>query len=241
MTAHDPFRHHPGLRGQIKPASDSYFRSLDVAEVDRRAVANGMDPNWRTPCEVREADRKAFLADRPGGDLWVFGFGSLMWDPSIDFIEVRRAHGRGYQRSFCLWDEGGRGSVANPALMLAIVEGGGCDGLAFRIAADAIEDETFILFRRELIASAYRPVWLGLSTDHGPVTALSFAANIGHERIRPDLPMDQQARMIATAQGFLGTSFDYLNDVHRHLALLGVEDGYVSDLHARVVALRAGP
>lgn len=239
MTIPDPFRHHPGLRGQIKPAAESYFRTLDMDELDRRLIANGMGPDWRTPCDVREANRKAFLAGRPRGDLWVFGFGSLMWDPSVEFTEVRRARSEGYARSFCLWDEGGRGSKEYPALMLAIVEGTGCDGLAFRIAENAIEDETFVLFRREMIASAYCPVWLDLETDHGTITALSFAANTGHERIVPDIPIDRQARMIATAQGHLGTSFDYLNDVQRHLELLGVEDCYVKDLHNRVLALRA--
>ncbi len=64
---------------------------------------------------------------------WVFGYGSLMWDPSVEFNEVRYAHCSGFQRSFCLWDEGGRGSAKQPGLMLAIDEGGKCEGLAFRI------------------------------------------------------------------------------------------------------------
>jgi cation transport protein ChaC len=128
----DPFRHHPELRGQIKPAADSFFRDLDLAEVEAHAAKAGMPPDWRTPDDVREAGRRAALAGRLDRDLWVFGYGSLMWDPGMEFTELRRAHSPGFARRFCLWDEGGRGTVAAPGLMLAIDEAEdetGCDGM----------------------------------------------------------------------------------------------------------------
>lgn len=106
-----------------------------------------------------------------------------MWDPSVEFDEVRQARCRGYQRSFCLWIEGGRGSEEEPGLMLAIDEGGNCEGLAFRIQAEKLDHETFVLFRREMLFSSYRPTWLSLDTADGPIEALCFVANHDHDMI----------------------------------------------------------
>jgi cation transport protein ChaC len=239
LTESDPFRHHPELRGMIKPAAQSFFRDLDLSVIDARAAEAGLPAGWRTPDEEREAGRRDWLKGRWDQDLWIFGYGSLMWDPAVEFNEVRQGHCRGYQRSFCLWDEGGRGSVEAPGLMLAIDEGGDCEGLAFRIEAEKLDHETFVLFRREMIAPAYRPTWLSLDTAGGPIEALGFVANHGYKNIRPGIPLHDQAKMIARAEGSLGTNFDYLSDTHERLELLGIEDLYVSDLYAAVGTLQA--
>ncbi len=239
MNTADPFRHHPHLRDKIRPASESFFRDMNMDEIDARAAEAGFSADWRTPCDEREANRREFMIGHGDGDLWVFGYGSLMWDPALEFDEVRVARSEGYQRSFCLWDEGGRGSFAAPGLMLALDGGGACDGVAFRIHRDRIDHETFVLFRREMIGAAYRPAWLSLDTAQGAVTALTFVANHGHERIRPDIPLAEQARMIAIAEGMLGTNFDYLSDTHSHLETMNIHDGYVSELFGAVRQLRA--
>ena len=239
MTDVDPFRHHPELRGKIRPAAESFFRDMDLDLIDARAAELGRPSDWRTPCEQREAARRDWLEGRWDRDLWVFGYGSLMWDPAMEIAEIRHAHCDGYERSFCLWDEGGRGTPQQPGLMLAIDIGGTCEGLAFRIKAETMDHETFVLFRREMIASVYRPTWLQLETAQGPVEALGFAADRTHERIVPDIPMQEQARMIAEASGLLGTNFDYLADTQAHLSLLGIVDPYVSELLARSQALRS--
>lgn len=235
----DPFRHHPELRGKIRPAAECFFRDVDLAIIDADAAEAGFPPDWRTPDDQREAGRNAWLADHRDGDLWVFAYGSLMWDPGLEFAEVRRGAVTGYTRSFCLWDEGGRGSKAQPGLMAAIDAGTGCEGLVFRIEQEKLEHETFVLFRREMIAPAYRPVWVEVATAPGPVQALSFAANHESDDIVTGIALDEQARMIANAHGFLGSNFSYLDDMQAHLALLGIEDAYVRDLHERAVALRA--
>ncbi|NDW52798.1 gamma-glutamylcyclotransferase [Aliiroseovarius sp. PrR006] len=236
MNNSDPYRHHPELRGKIKPASESFFRDVDLDVVDANVAKAGLPSGWRTPCAEREAERREWLKERWGQDLWVFGYGSLMWDPSIEFVEVRRAHCLGYQRSFCLWDEGGRGTVNEPGLMLAIDEGGKCDGLALRIEADKVDHETFVLFRREMIAPAYQPDWLSLDTAAGPIEALGFVANRDNKNIRPGIPLHDQAEMIAQAEGFLGTNYDYLSDTQKHLDLLGIDDPYIAELCAAVGA-----
>lgn len=241
MTEDDPFHLHPELRAVIKPAADSYFRDLDLGVIDARSAEAGFPAGWRTPSDEREAGRRAWLQGHRNRDLWIFGYGSLMWDPSIEFNEVRYAHCRGYQRSFCLWDEMGRGSMEIPGLMLTIDTGGQCEGLAFRIDAGKIDAETFVLFRREMIAPAYRPAWLSLDTASGPIEALGFVANRAHEKIRPGIPLEDQAAMIARATGFLGSNFEYLSAMHAHLQLLGIEDRYVSALAAAVDGVRNTP
>ncbi|OUS05340.1 hypothetical protein A9Q96_12020 [Rhodobacterales bacterium 52_120_T64] len=238
MTDTDPFHLHPELRSVIKPAAESFFRDFDLSVLDARAAEDGDPIDWRTSDEEREAGRREWLKDSWDQDLWIFGYGSLMWDPSVEFDEVRHAHCHGYQRSFCLWVEGGRGSKEEPGLMLAIDEGGNCEGLAFRVQADKLDHETFVLFRREMIISAYRPTWLNLDTKDGPIEALGFVANHDYEGIIPDIPMHDQAKMISRAEGFLGTNFDYLSNTHDHLKLLEIEDTYVSELYAAVDNLR---
>ena len=238
LTAQDPYHFHPELRGRIKPAAESFFRDVDVAEIDAHVTSAGFPADWRTPCEERDADRRRWLDGRWDRDLWVFAYGSLMWDPSIEFTEVRQASCTGYQRSFCLWDNGGRGSVEEPGLMLALDVDGRCDGLAFRVAQKDIEHETFVLFRREMLLPVYRPEWLALETAAGPIEALGFVANRDHDDIKPGLPLAQQASMIAGAKGMFGENFDYLSDLRAQLDLLGLEDPYISELHAATEALR---
>ena len=238
MTARDAYHLHPELRGKITPAAESFFRDLDLGVIDAHAVKAGYPSDWRTPCADRDADRRQWLEGRWEQDLWVFAYGSLMWDPSVEFNEVRRAHCAGHQRSFCLWDDGGRGSREDPGLMLAIDTGGSCEGLAFRVPREKLEHETFVLFRREMLAPVYRPSWLDLDTVEGPVEALGFVANHDHEDIKPGIPLRDQAGMIARAQGLFGSNFDYLSDLREHLILLGIDDPYVSALHAAADALR---
>lgn len=239
MTDRDAYHLHPELRKKIKPATESFFRDLDLRIIDTYAANAGFPADWRTPCEEREADRRRWLEGRWERDLWIFAYGSLMWDPSIEFDEVRKARCAGYQRSFCLWDDAGRGSREEPGLMLAIYEGGGCEGLAFRIPTEKLEIETFVLFRREMLAPVYRPIWMSLDTEAGPIEALGFVANHRHEDIRPGIPRQQQAKMIAHASGVFGTNLDYLLDLHENLQYLGIKDPYVSALHADIEALRS--
>ncbi len=107
-----------------------------LAELDRIARENGYPENWRLSDEEREATRAQVLA-RTGKDLWVFAYGSLMWDPGIHIVEIRIATLTGFHRRFCLKSRIGRGSADNPALMAALDSGGDCQGLALRIPGRA--------------------------------------------------------------------------------------------------------
>lgn len=221
----DPFRHHPGLRGLIEDPLTSFFRDFRPEEMDARLAEQGIEPGWRYPDAEREAYRNAALSGRETHDLWVFAYGSLMWNPALVFEEVRRAWLPSHARRFILKDTfGGRGTPDRPGVMAALDTGPGCHGLAFRIAAARLDTETEILWRRERVAPCYHEAFLPAETDHGPIEVLAFTADHGADMIVPDLGHAEQVEYAATGAGFLGTSLEYLENLAAHFAELKIED-----------------
>lgn len=237
MTA-DAFVHLPHLRGRVKPAEASSLRVTPqvLAMWDERARQLGRPPNWRLTDQQLDDSRRALIGslDKQGRDdagLWVFSYGSLMWDPGFHFAEVRQAALDGYQRRFSFKTYLGRGSLEQPALMLSIEPRAGCcQGLAFRIAADVAEAESTLLWRREMLRGAYRPLLLPVRTPQGDVTALVFTSNPAHADHVGELPLETAAAMIAAASGILGSNTAYLEQLIDQLASLGLEDAYTLEL-----------
>jgi cation transport protein ChaC len=232
----DPFAAHPELRPLIRDPSKSVFRNLYAVTMGKDAP-NPAPPVPKTlSAEAREASRRVTVAGHTG-DLWVFAYGSLMWDPGIDFAEVRRAWLPGYARRFILCDiYGARGTHEAPGLMAALDRGDGCHGLAFRVPAECVEDETRNLWAREMVLPSYVPRILPADLDGERVMALAFLADHDTEMIRSNLTRDQQVRYLATGTGFLGSSRDYLETIARQFAALGIDDPDVSALMADVRA-----
>lgn len=233
----DPFFHHPELRGLITPAEQSFFRSFRPSDIDPILDARNPKDIIRTPDDEREAMRRVRLAGREGQDLWVFAYGSLMWDPAIHFAEVRRAFLPGYARKFCLHDTLGRGSVETPGLMGGIIAGEGCEGLVLRIAAEAVEVESEVIWRREMIFPGYLAEFHEVRTDHGPVEALCFIADPADPDTLCDLSLAETAARLACATGILGTNRDYLENTARHLQVLGIHDPEIAGLLEAVRAI----
>jgi glutathione-specific gamma-glutamylcyclotransferase len=235
--APDPYIHHPSLRGKITDPYRSFFRSFKPSDLDERMKAIGRPDNWRHSDEELETARLSFLKGRLEQDLWVFAYGSLMWDPAFNFAEVRRGRVSGYARRFILKDTfGARGTPEQPGLMAALDEGPGCEGLAFRISADEVEQESGYLWRRELLGYVYKPVFAKIETEFGEVEALTVVADRTSEFICPDLTHEEQTRYVATGLGFLGTSLQYVENIADHFAALGIEDKEVEALLAKARA-----
>jgi cation transport protein ChaC len=241
MTIPDSaFIHHPELKSLIRDPEESFFRDLDLAAVDARMAERGVPMPWRRTDADREANRRAFLAGHEG-PLWVFAYGSLMWDPAILFDEVRHARIAGFCRSMCLVDRrGARGSAEAPGLMAGLAAGGTCEGLVFRIPAARVENETERLWRREMIAQAYTPAFAEAETPAGPVRAMCFVADPAADMIETGLSHDQQVRYIATGEGFLGTSLEYLENMLTQFTAMKVEDPMLSALLQDVLRARGG-
>lgn len=230
-AAADPFSYHPELRDKISDPSTSPSRNLTTAKLAALAKARGLPADWWYSDDEREAERAEILAGRRDTDLWVFGYGSLMWDPAFRFEEVRRAHVTGYARRFILKDiYGGRGTVDAPGLMVALDKGPRCNGLAFRISSENTDEATEALWRRERIGPAYVPVFVEVMTADMRTTALTFVADHGATLIDASLTRAQQIAYCATGTGFMGSSLDYLKNIARQFAALGIQDDEVSEL-----------
>lgn len=191
---------------------------------------------------MTEAERAAQIgamlaaAQRPGR-IWVFAFGSLIWNPAFHFVERRTARIHGFHRQFCLWARAGRGSPERPGLMLSLEPGGSCTGVAYRLARHAAATELDVIWRREMFTMAYRPVWVSAHTPRGVEAAIAFSANRAHERYVPGLEDEAVAGYLATGAGPMGRCCDYLFDTVAHLRLLGIRDRRLEALEARVRAL----
>lgn len=232
MSNTDSFVHLPHLRDRIADPHTSRYRDITYVEIDKMAHENGMPADWRRTAESRDVTRAEAMRGHDGGDLWVFAYGSLMWDPAFVFSEVRVGHLDGHQRSFCLRSELGRGSVKHPGLMAGLLPGGTCQGLVFRIERALIDRETEIIWRREMMSHSYAPSFVPVRTEQGDVEALTFPVDPGAPRLELDLDLDQSARMIAQGRGFMGTSIGYLDNLAAQMDVLGLTDEPFSALHA---------
>jgi glutathione-specific gamma-glutamylcyclotransferase len=231
----EAFLHVPALAGKVLEPERSFFRrSRDwLADLDRAARENGYPENWRLSDAEREATRAEVLA-RKGKDLWVFAYGSLMWDPGIHIVEIRTATLSGFHRSFCLKSQMGRGSPDKPALMAALDCGGACNGLALRIPAEHVDRETQILWQREMLAGSYVPTFVAVETPQGGIEeAVTFVINRQSNRY-VQLDPEETARLIATGRGVRGTCLEYLENLFERLDLLDLEDRAIRDLRVRV-------
>ena len=171
--------------------------------------------------------------------MWVFGYGSLLWNPGFTPVETVRADLAGYRRAFCMLSIHHRGSVEEPGLVLALDQDASerCTGVAFRVAEDEQAEVLAYLRDRELISSAYveRHVPLQLADGRG-VEALAYVIERDHDQYcRFDL--EEQARRIAHAVGGRGPNTEYLYNTADHLVKMGIEDADMAWLVTRVRAL----
>ena len=190
--------------------------------------------------EERERQVGSFIAQAPRRDrVWVFGYGSLIWNPAFHFAERRTALVHGYHRQFCLWARAGRGSPSRPGLMLALERGGSCHGVAYRLHRDKVRSELDVVWRREMLTMAYRPAWVSVRTPKGAERAIAFVANRDHERYVRGLDAGATVRVLASGAGPLGRCCDYLFDTVAHLRQLGIVDRRLEALARAVQACEA--
>ena len=190
-----------------------------------------------TPQERRESRRRMLAELAPGEDAWVFGYGSLMWNPAIHFAERRAARLHGWHRAFCLWTPIGRGTPENPGLVLGLDRGGSCHGVAYRVAAADIESELDLLWQREMVSNdSYRPRWVPLKTGDGAIKAIAWTINRGGKRYAGRLAFATVARRLASAEGRLGPNREYLEATVAGLDALGIREGALHEILALVRA-----
>ncbi|MDX8470283.1 gamma-glutamylcyclotransferase [Mesorhizobium sp. VK23B] len=171
------------------------------------------------------------LALQPSpGPVWLFAYGSLMWNPAFDYAESGVALLRGWERSFCIWTSYARGTVDRPALTLALDEGGSSEGIAFRIAPGREASELLLVWRREMLGNIYRPEWVRIDIGGTMQWAIAFVANRSRGSYVGHLPEITIARNIASSEGALGTARAYFEEMMRHLDGLSLRDSRMERL-----------
>jgi cation transport protein ChaC len=184
--------------------------------------------------EERAENLATLLAQRPehGGGLWVFAYGSLMWNPAIHVVETRLAKALGWHRAFCLATKGGRGSADNPGMMLGLKPGGDCHGAVLRVSEADVALELDLLWRREMVASGYIPRWVDVEDETGRNLgqAIGFTINPTGPSYCEDLPENELVDRLATAEGRLGRASEYLFRTRDGLRLMGITDPMLEHL-----------
>ncbi|ANC91823.1 gamma-glutamylcyclotransferase [Azospirillum humicireducens] len=192
-----------------------------------------MAPDSQLPRPAWSAD----IAVEPGSDLWVFGYGSLMWNPEFPFVERHAATLPGYHRSFCVSSHRYRGTPERPGLVLGLDRGGSCRGIVFRVAVADVPATLDCLWEREMINRVYRPKLLQVRLRDGrsaggleAVRACCFVVDRDHPQYCRGLDESAVVCRIADCCGQRGPNIEYLANTVRHLDGLGIRDGRLSRL-----------
>lgn len=207
---------------------------LDGTLKQRHEVYAKMYPGmgFRSEAEM-EALLEQTLAQHPASeDLWLFGYGSLIWNPAFHYEEKCCALLKGWHRSFCLKLFMGRGTPEQPGLMLALERGGACRGVAFRIAAAQVRQELWLLWQREMFGGSYNARRVKLKIKEQTVQGLTFVINPSHPRYVKGLDPARTAKMILEGKGELGTNLEYFENTVACLNQLGVRDSTLARIAA---------
>jgi len=181
---------------------------------------------------------RATVAARPKRDcVWLFGYGSLMWEELTEVAERRRARLDGWHRALCVWSALARGRPERPGLCLGLDRGGSAEGVALRVEGPGLEALLAPVWHREMWTDIYRPEWVEVATDGGPLEAVAFVADTASGQFAGGLDDDEIARIIAAAEGERGSCRDYLAQAVDGLRALGIAEPELEAMLSRVDAL----
>lgn len=170
-------------------------------------------------------------------ELWVFGYGSLMWRPGFPFEAQLPGLLDGAHRALCVYSILHRGTHERPGLVLGLDRGGACEGVAFRVSPGAEEDTIAYLRKREQVTDvyveAYRTVHLGDGSNR-TIEALTYLANPDHPQFAGRLSLEEQLRTVLAGEGQAGANVKYVLNTAQHLEELGVHDAPLAELAARL-------
>lgn len=189
-------------------------------------------PNVNAPhalCEEASTAFQAEVLDRfraqtAGQDLWVFGYASLLWRPEFEAQEQHASRVWGWHRALKMWSRLNRGSPECPGLVFALLPGGSCQGVVYRVAKEHADEVLVRLWAREMPMDVYTPCWLTCATPHGPVKALAFTLPRQSPSFTGHLSADTYRYIFQQACGRFGTTLDYARQTYNSLRAHGIED-----------------
>ena len=171
-------------------------------------------------------------------DFWVFGYGSLMWNPGFLFVEKQKATLFGLHRSLCIHSWVHRGTREKPGLVLGLDSGGSCHGMALKASGNQRDDVIDYLRERELVTNVYIECWRNIQLTSGEtVPALVYRVDRGHEQYAKGLSLQQQAEIICASRGKSGLNIDYLENTISSLRRSNIRDGTLEALYHQVKTL----
>jgi cation transport protein ChaC len=207
-----------------------------IARIPRRDHDPGPAPGYLNDAERASSLAATLAHPRAREPVWVFAYGSLIWKRGFPFVERRIGALHGYHRQFCLLVRRFRGSPDAPGLMLGLDRGGMCRGVVYRLADHERDGALRAIWAREILTAAYVPHWADVRTADGPVRAIAFIINRGHERYTGRLSDEAVADALACACGHVGSCAEYLLQTVTHLEELGIRDRRLWRLQAMVAA-----
>jgi len=185
-------------------------------------------------------DLARFRAALPRGDLWVFGYGSLMWSPGFPFAERSVGLLRGYHRALCILSTRHRGTHRRPGLVMGLCRGGSCWGIAFRVPAARVPAALRKLWNREMPRRVYQARLVPVRVARGrKVRALAFVADPSHPQFVRELDLHSRAQLVAQGVGGRGACTEYVRSTLGHMAELGVSDPHLARVLETAEAMRA--
>jgi len=175
----------------------------------------------------------------PRGDLWVFGYGSLMWSPCFDYKDRKLARVHGYHRALCILSTRYRGTRRKPGLVMGLCRGGSCWGVAYRIDPSGARRALSRLWHREMLRQVYEPRFVATRLRGGrTIQALAFLADPTHPSFVRELDLHGRARLVAQGIGERGPCVDYIRHTLEHMHEVGVRDPHLERILNAALALR---
>ena len=182
-----------------------------------------------------------FMAGLPSGDLWIFGYGSLMWAPGFAYKAKRVGRVHGYHRALCILSTRYRGTTRRPGLVVGLCRGGSCWGMAFQVPAAQVRRTLNRLWGREMTRRVYDPRLVPVALDgRRTVRALAFVADTAHPAYVRELDLHGRARLVAQGIGQRGPCVDYIRNTLEHMHEVGVRDPHLERVLQAALALREG-
>ncbi len=168
-------------------------------------------------------------------DLWIFGYGSLIWRPGFSFLAAERGHAHGFHRSLCVHSVVHRGTPQRPGLVLGLDRGGSCQGLVFRVSRDDRDPVISYLRERELVTNVYREHTVRVRLSSGrQVHALAYVVDRRHDQYAGALDIHEAARRVRGAVGEAGPNEEYVINTVDHLQDMGIRDNRLEQVAALV-------
>lgn len=209
-------------------------QSLEDGTIQQLVLArDGVNADILSDEELK-LSRRMVVPDDNTDDVWLFGYGSLIWNPVVEIKAQVLGRIYGYRRRFCLKTRIGRGTPENPGLVLGLTRGGSCMGVALCIDGAIAVRELDLLWKREMLNASYRPKLVRVHCGKRHINAVTFVMNEKSPSYVPSMPIEEKARIITNAEGFIGTSREYLELTCESLEKIGIRDRYLEELCALI-------